>query len=149
MALILESLFVPGHKERISRGLSQRRYNEFVNGAAGAVAVYSISTGLSPVDTLRIIRGAAVVATPGAAQFPTYISINHARAGFVQSRCVEIPNPALPANALMAATFNDIDWMLFPRDGITIEVRFNAGVAANQADLWVWGFDMPRGNVEL
>jgi len=148
---IVETLWVPGHKERATRSLNQRRFG--VTGITTA-ASSGVGTGaglcVCPNDTIRIISGVSWLLSPGAAQVAMSAYLTHF-ANVADSR--GNAGYTFPINLYAVqqgrATLTGIDWMMFPSDFLSGGGTFNAGAAINTLQVWVWGYDLPRGNIEL
>jgi len=149
MASLIESLYVPTHKDRL-QGLAQKR--EYLKFSASGAATQLFPTAWTvPPDCLYVITQVGFSATPGGTQ-----KVWNAALWFVNSGGASLALIAghhWPDN-FAAGSYNPtyfvqpVDFMLLPNEKIQPIAEFSAGVSTNYFDWYVMGFSVPRANVQ-
>lgn len=143
---IVDRVWKPTAKDQVA-GLQQQAYYErfFVSAA---VANQPFNTQVCPPDRIRFITSISVSVQPGAAQFfdswqAIFFPTSSAFSKFFVG--------STPRLRIAATTANDTLSMdglpLFPGDQVQIILNCNAGVAANNFNAAIFGWELPRANI--
>jgi hypothetical protein len=144
---LLESLYRPTIKDR-SAGLNQRifRQNGFTSFAGSTVQTISSPV---PADTLQVVMGIQINASPGAAQSCLQLNASlQSPFGTTILTMNEFPNPPLAVLASWGFCWIPLNWEMTFNEVLLLSAVFSGGAAPNQVATSAWGYRVPRGNVE-
>lgn len=144
--MILETFYKPTVKNELS-GLNQRRYYQAL-GNSLADDNFQVQSSVVGPDTVRVIQGASWALTPDSTQQAQRFDLR----AFVQNGvgyAVFSSHAGLANGQRLADLWTDLNWLLGPGDSIVGEFTFSSFVAINTGNLWLWGYEVPRANLEL
>lgn len=145
---ILETLYAPTRKDRLS-GLAQNRFFQTLTSAAAGTSL-AVTFSAVPPDAIRVIQGIAVLLTPGAAQFALEWRLDMLDllpSTTVLAQLAGRVNSQRGA-ADVVADQQIIDFLSVTSDRVRASASFNAGVASNSIRASIWGYEIPRGNLQ-
>lgn len=154
--MLLETLYAPTAKDRLA-GLSQRVWvhrgsetdtaqNLLMSQGAGAPLAV-------PADIVRVITGFAVTFVSVAAEYPTgavlaAIPQNSGAGSEVLIASVAFPGDFTAAGAVYAGQSAHCWAPMFPRDTFYIRCSKSAGVSNATWVIGLYGYEIPRANVQ-
>jgi hypothetical protein len=144
-------LWQPNTKDIVS-GLYAQRFTYFATNS-GLVALLSTdSTDVRlacPADKARVIVGASSLATPGAGQSSTFAYLNIWPPALGQT-IVQIPlGQGFSASINNTSPWIVAPWIItYPGEIAQVFASFSAAGASNAANFSLWGYDIPRGNLQ-
>jgi hypothetical protein len=147
----VDKIWRPNDKDIVA-GLWPRRYNKAMTGASVAAQVIVADTEVFPIDLIREIHSVTFSWVPGAAQTPVsahLVCVDANTGVIVGSVASGMPSFAPAAGAPGAIfTLSGIDYPMMSNEKLTCFAQFNAGAASNSIDIYVTGFEYPRGNFQ-
>ncbi len=146
---ILESIWKPTDKDLLA-GINQRRYVFGATLVSQSATLITLTTPAVPQDTVRVIQGLSARLAPGAAQRATSFQANALIVGALSGLFVGKEAPVgIAAAQAFGDTITNIGWILGVGNQISIDFRFDLGGVPNSGVACIWGFDLPRANVEV
>lgn len=146
MSGVVELLYAPSDKDRLS-GLFQRRWgfnsNPFVQNAA------VVSTGalqIVPADTVRVVTGVSLIVTPTAAIAARQGTVRFTQGSAVLAEFTFSRDAAAVAQAIGESIA--MEFLMLPGDSFFASGVFTGAGVLNSVDVTVWGYEIPRANVQ-
>lgn len=147
---LVERVYSPLPKD-VQSGLNQRRriYTMTNSGTTTLISANTASTPILP-GVVFIATGWQVQLTPGAAQRFLFgqILIRDENAGVVARFAGIRTLGTVIAAAIQERQSEPCDIILLPGDSLDCTCTFDAGANSNALTATVWGYELPRGNVE-
>jgi len=147
----VEKIWRPNDKDIVA-GLWPRRWIKAMTGA-GAVATLTVSDSeIFPVDLIREVHTVTFSWVPGAAQTNIgahLVCIDPVTSVILASIASGMPDQALGAGIAGAIkTISGLDFPIMSSESLRAFGTFSAGAAPNQLDIYITGFEYPRGNFQ-
>lgn len=144
--IILETIWKPNRTDVLA-GLNQRRWALNTTTTQNAATVTSSPFGTVPVNTIRVVVGVSLQITPTAAisairgTVRASNNINQVLGEFGVNDAPAAGNPIIRTGVVF--------WILGPGDRLVQSAGFSGAGAINSIDSTIWGYELPRGNIEL
>lgn len=134
-------------------GFGIQRYSEFLVQSQLAANVVQVGTN-TPLDKIRIISRVAYISSAGAAQtiiaagaFPQAVMLIGANQTIAATGDVRYEEPFYEGAGLASfGSARDCELVVMPGEQIKWQSNFSAGVNANAIQVWLHGYEIPRGN---
>lgn len=144
--IILESIWKPNRTDVLA-GLNQRRWFLNTGTTQNAATVGSSNFGTVPANTVRVVVGVSLQITPTAGvsalrgTVRASNNINQVLGEFGINDAPAAGNPIVRSGVVF--------WIMGPGDRLVQTAGFSAAGVVNSIDSTIWGYELPRGNIEL